>query len=252
MKNKFTNFIDLGNHVDISKKEILDVAIRRLQDANIFVKNLSTFTKEQINKIIPADKYEHLDYLFDNKSDITFKQLNLVDYGPWNRGFNISVVYESIIKPTNETLNLTAAFNIHNHGLPRDLEIEIQDIYLTDAFKSTHTLHNYSVNDFKIVDFYYKLLGDIKNNSLGHFVTRKHKLVLADVFRHEIYYSFSYNLPAGRRKNQTISKNYKTPDKAFAKKLKDFMEEEYTIPTLGKKIDDMVDDDIVLFKMIQI
>jgi hypothetical protein len=251
---KFTNFNTLGTYISKTKKEIFDNAIVRLKKENIFIENLSTLNKEQLKNIVPVDKYEHLDDLFDNRHNIFYKEL-FVNTSIWSTGLDsLSVVYEATIEPTGETLLLTAAFTIYNNGLPRDLEIDISDIYLKDSFKQSYSVNTYTDVDLKVVDFYNKLLGDMLdvNNTLRHSVQKRGSVIFSDVFKYVIYYSFTFNEKVEYRRINFVRKVLKTPDNKFASKLKDFMEVEYTLPVLGKKIDDMVDDDITVFKMMYI
>lgn len=251
---KFTNFITLGKHVSQSKKEIFDNAMIRLKKENIFIENLSTLNKEQLKNIVPVDKYEHLDYLFDNRHNIVYKEL-FVNSSIWSTGLeSLSVVYEAKLEPTGEPLLLTAAFTIYNNGLPRDLEIDISDIYLKDSFKKSYSVNTYTDVDLKFVVFYDKLLGDMLdvNNTLRHSVQKRGSVIFSDEFKYVIYYSFTFNERVKYRRINFVRKVIKTPDNKFSSKLKDFMEVEYTLPVLGKKIDDMVDDDITVFKMMHI
>ncbi len=256
INQKFSSFTSLGDYVKSSKKEILENAAIKLKNENIFVENLSTLNKEQIKSMLSDCQHEHLDYLFHNRNNIVFKELQIIS----NRLFysdSLELIYNIEVPYINDSLSLKVSFDILNVGLPRDLEIEISDIYLKDSFKESNVINNYSETDLNIIQFYNDLFGDVirVKHLLTHYLKQKSNLIISDVLQYSRYYYFSLNEKSPvkiylRLKRRSFTTT--TFDKEFSKKLKDFIETEYTLPVICKKIDDMTEEDITVFKMLDI
>lgn len=248
---KFNNFNDFGSHVKIEKDKKLKEALIRLNQG-VFVENLSHLNKEQIEFIVPVDKIEHIDYLFENKKDILLKECVIEKSVNWIQSWDtFGLIYAITIPKTGETIELRTASNIDSNGIPVDIEFDIEAIYLNESFLKKHTINIYTEEDYQLIELYNKFFDMNKpfTHNTKHALKQKSKIKMSKEFQ----YIISYELIARKQINAGISKQMMritdTSNPLFSEKLRYLLETEYTMPMVDKKINELTDDDITVIQM---
>jgi hypothetical protein len=248
---KYNNFNDFGNHVKVEKEKKVKEALIRLNQG-VFVENLSHLNKEQIEFIVPVDKIEHIDYLFENKKDILLKECVIEKSVNWIQSWDtFGLIYAITIPKTGETIELRTASNIDSNGIPVDIEFDIEAIYLKESFLKKHTINIYTEEDYQLIELYNKLFNTktpITYNT-KHAIKQKNTISVSDNFQ----YLVSYELLARKQINAGMSRHFMkisdTSSNSFAEKLRNLLETEYTLPMVAKKINELTEDDITVIQM---
>lgn len=249
--NKFNNFNDFGHHVKVEKENKIKEAVIRLNNG-IFVENLGHLKKEQIKMILPVDKLEHLDYLFLNKKNIIFKECVIEKSVNWIQSWDtFGLIYTSTIESTGETIVLRSASAIYESGIPIDVEFEIQSIYLKESFLQKYTINNYTDEDYKLIELYNKLFNTSEyiNYDRKHALNKKNKIRISKEFQYEIYYELLARKKISAGISKHLMKIIDTTNTVFSEKLRNLLEDEYTMPMVSKKINELTKDDIIVIQM---
>jgi hypothetical protein len=250
---KFNNFIDFSNHVKVLKTEKMKRSVASL-NTGVFIDDLSNFTIEQIEHILPPDKYDHLEYLFANRGSIKYKECLITKSVSWlSYDDRFSIVFE-ITHPTGEVIELKSSNFINGNGLPVDLEFEIKDIYLKKDFMESNVINSYSNKDIKIIELYQKLFPhmDKVNYNTKHVMNKKTKIIVADDIQFIIFYEFLARTVIMAGISKKLFKISDTFNTTFSEKVKSFLENDYIKPILGKTIEELDDNDITVFQMHEI
>lgn len=252
---KYNNFNDFGNHVKVEKEKKIKEALIRLNQG-VFVENLSHLNRDTIEFIIPLNNKRHIDYIVENKKNILFKECMLEKSVNWSQSFDTFVlIYTIEIPETGEIIEISpTSSSIDINGIPVDVEFEMDDIFLKESFLRKHTINNYTEEAFQLIDLYNKLFNINKpiihiNNDTKHALKQRRKIKVSEEFQ----YIISYDLITRKKINAGISKQLMrisdTSSKSFSEKLRNFLETEYTLPMVAKKIDELTDDDITVIQM---
>lgn len=247
---KFKSFIDLNVHIKIEKETRINQAIEKLQ-SGVFIENFENLTDEQIKRTLIDEHVEYLDYALLNKDKIVFDKVSTERYISWD---NLFVIYKLKIEDIEIDFKVRLLFS--NEPMADHVSVEADEIFLKDEFIKKYTVKHYNEHDIGIIKTYSRLFEGKKPQSsvAHHIMPKKAKIKIKENIEYQIYYEFYIRkrISAGVSKNLMVLATTQRNKSDFPEKVKKYIETEYTLPILGKTVDDLTDDDITVFNMYQI
>lgn len=248
---KFKNFTDLNIQVNLEKSQRLAAALQKMQ-TGVFIENLKDLNDAQLEEFMINKNTEHLEYALLNRDKIVFDKI-CTERTSWETS---GVIYTLPIENSTVKIEFKVPFTLENRPLADCILVHINERFLQPKFIKKSTVNYYTSDDYNVIELY-KQLFDEKiepNQIIEHKLRKTTVLKIEENIEYMVYYEFltRRRISAGLSKQLMLMSNTRKTNSDFPTKVKNHISAEYTLPILGKNVDELSDDDIIVFKMHQI
>lgn len=252
-KKAFNNFIDFGSYIQKNKEKNKQLAFEKLSKG-VFVESLEHLTHVQLQSMMPANNVNDTDYVFEHRNDIFFENIEMITH---SYRYVITIIYSIYMKHKNEKINLTQHFEITNNGFNNGFQLEtFGDLYLRKEFIEKYKLNNYTEQEFLLIQIYKKIFNDNSTTDIiPHMIKEKNVIIINNDFKYiteyELYVRKKIHAGLSRMllKFASTTATKKGIEYNFIERLTSLLENDYTLPLLDKKLNELTEDDITVLKM---
>lgn len=243
---KFKSFGDLGSYVQDVKKERYLKLINLLKNG-ILIDSLSHFEKKDLKYCLRVESIDKIDYIFENKDKISPLEWMVVESLSWNT----FVMQAFLTEPeTNNKIEISAPFFINEMINSDYFKIGISPLFLKESFVKDSLKKEYSEEDLAIINFNNEIFTE--SEIINHVIAPKYLMKINEITE-SIEYIKNYEFYTRKKINagfgRSLVKISDTHSPDFIEKVKDYIETEYTLPLIDKRINEMTENDITVIKM---